>query len=922
MKKENKRIVAKKIINDINRREMINKKTEFAAKNEIKTVFESLNSSELGLSENEVSKSKALNGINKITQGKQKTLFEKIVAAFVNPFTAILFCLALVSSVTDMIMPYYEIFGNTKEDFSCITVVIIVVMVLISGILRFIQEARSGNAAEKLLSMITTTCTVSRNENKNIEIPIEELVVGDIIHLSAGDMIPADVRIIEAKDLFVSQSAITGESEPVEKISKICIEKTDSITEYKNIAFMGSNVISGSATAVVIAVGDNTIFGSMASTISEEPVETSFTKGVNSVSWVLIRFMLIMVPIVFVVNGITKGDWVSAFLFGISIAVGLTPEMLPMIVTTCLAKDAVSMSKKKTIVKNLNSIQNFGAMDILCTDKTGTLTMDKVVLEYHLDVTGKEDARVLRHAYLNSYFQTGYKNLMDIAIIKKTEEQESENPQLVDLSNEYKKVDEIPFDFTRRRLSTVVEDSKGKRQMITKGAVEEMLSICTFVEYKGEVKELTDNIKKDILSTVDELNDDGMRVIAVAQKTNPSPVDTFSVKDESDMVLIGYLAFLDPPKESTEEALKTLKSKGVTTKVLTGDNDKVTRCICKQVGLKYNNILLGSDIDNMDDRELAKRAEVTDVFAKLSPEQKSRIVSILRESGHTVGFMGDGINDAGAMKVSDIGISVDTAVDIAKESADIILLEKDLNVLGDGITEGRKTYANMIKYIKMTASSNFGNMFSVLAASALLPFLPMVSVQLILLNLIYDLSCTAIPWDNVDEEFLAVPRKWDASSVGKFMLWIGPTSSIFDWITYLFMYFVFCPMFVSHGILFNDLANHFTGAELLRMQASYIALFQAGWFVESMWSQTIVIHMIRTPKVPFIQSHASAPVTILTFLGIIILTIIPFTPLGVLLGFGTLPFAYFIYLIPCILLYMVLATSIKKAYVKHYGELL
>ena len=922
MKKENKRIVAKKIINDINRREMINKKTEFAAKNEIKTVFESLNSSELGLSENEVSKSKALNGINKITQGKQKTLFEKIVAAFVNPFTAILFCLALVSSVTDMIMPYYEIFGNTKEDFSCITVVIIVVMVLISGILRFIQEARSGNAAEKLLSMITTTCTVSRNENKNIEIPIEELVVGDIIHLSAGDMIPADIRIIEAKDLFVSQSAITGESEHVEKISKICIEKTDSITEYKNIAFMGSNVISGSATAVVIAVGDNTIFGSMASTISEEPVETSFTKGVNSVSWVLIRFMLIMVPIVFVVNGITKGDWVSAFLFGISIAVGLTPEMLPMIVTTCLAKGAVSMSKKKTIVKNLNSIQNFGAMDILCTDKTGTLTMDKVVLEYHLDVTGKEDARVLRHAYLNSYFQTGYKNLMDIAIIKKTEEQESENPQLVDLSNEYKKVDEIPFDFTRRRLSTVVEDSKGKRQMITKGAVEEMLSICTFVEYKGEVKELTDSIKKDILSTVDELNDDGMRVIAVAQKTNPSPIDTFSVKDESDMVLIGYLAFLDPPKESTEEALKTLKSKGVTTKVLTGDNDKVTRCICKQVGLKYNNILLGSDIDNMDDRELSKRAEVTDVFAKLSPEQKSRIVSVLRESGHTVGFMGDGINDAGAMKVSDIGISVDTAVDIAKESADIILLEKDLNVLGDGITEGRKTYANMIKYIKMTASSNFGNMFSVLAASALLPFLPMVSVQLILLNLIYDLSCTAIPWDNVDEEFLAVPRKWDASSVGKFMLWIGPTSSIFDWITYLFMYFVFCPMFVSHGILFNDLANHFTGAELLRMQASYIALFQAGWFVESMWSQTIVIHMIRTPKVPFIQSHASAPVTILTFLGIIVLTIIPFTPLGTLLGFGTLPFAYFIYLIPCILLYMILATSIKKAYVKHYGELL
>lgn len=539
---------------------------------------------------------------------------------------------------------------------------------------------------------------------------------------------------------------------------------------------------------------------------------------------------------------------------------GLTPEMLPMIVTTCLAKGAVSMSKKQTIVKNLNSIQNFGAIDILCTDKTGTLTQDKVVLEYHLNVNGEDDTRVLRHAYLNSYFQTGYKNLMDLAIIHKTEEAEAEDPRLTDLSETYVKVD--------------------------------------------------------------ELNDKGFRVLAIAQKSNPAPVGAFGVQDERDMVLMGYLAFLDPPKESTADAIRALKDHGGTTKILTGDNDKVTRTICKQVGLKVRNMLLGANLEKMSDAELAKAAESTDVFAKLTPDQKARVVTVLRENGHTVGFMGDGINDAAAMKASDIGISVDTAVDVAKESADIILLEKDLMVLEQGIIEGRKTYANMIKYIKMTASSNFGNMFSVLAASALLPFLPMMSLHLILLNLIYDLSCTAIPWDNVDEEFIAKPRKWDASSVGSFMIWLGPTSSIFDFTTYLFLYFVFCPLFVSGGVLFNDLPAHFSGAELALMQAKYIGLFQADWFVESMWSQTLVIHMIRTPKLPFIQSHASAPLTLLTLTGIGVLTVIPFTPLGAALGFVALPAAYFAYLIPCILLYMVLATSLKKAYVRHFGELL
>lgn len=898
-----------------------NRRIQFAATHPTQEMLGYLNTTLCGLEPGKVEENRSEYGSNKVTREKKKTLPQRLAGAFINPFTAILFCLALVSSFTDMIFPHFSLFGCVPKDFDCLTVVIILTMVFLSGTLRFVQESRSGNAAEKLLAMITTTCTVTRKGQEMAEIPLDEVVVGDIVHLSAGDMLPADVRILDAKDLFVSQASLTGESEPIEKIPMVN-ETRDAITDYTNIAFMGSNVISGSASAVVVTVGDHTLFGSMASEVAHEAVETSFSKGVNAVSWVLIRFMLVMVPLVFVANGITKGDWLSAFLFGISIAVGLTPEMLPMIVTTCLAKGAVSMSKKQTIVKNLNSIQNFGAIDILCTDKTGTLTQDKVVLEYHLNVNGEDDLRVLRYAYLNSYFQTGYKNLMDVAIIQKTEEEEADDPQLVDLSEHYVKVDEIPFDFARRRLTTVVQNRDGKTQMVTKGAVEEMLSICSFAECDGKVRPMTKELKSRILATVDDLNEKGFRVLAIAQKSNPSPAGAFGVTDECDMVLMGYLAFLDPPKESTADAIKALKAHGVTTKILTGDNDKVTRTICKQVGLKVRNMLLGSDLENMSDQELAKAAETTDVFAKLTPDQKARVVSVFRENGHTVGFMGDGINDASAMKSADIGISVDTAVDVAKESADIVLLEKDLMVLEEGIIEGRKTYANMIKYIKMTASSNFGNMFSVLAASALLPFLPMESLQLIFLNLIYDLSCTAIPWDNVDEEFISVPRKWDASSVGSFMMWIGPTSSVFDWMTYIFMYFVFCPLFVSKGVLYNDLASHFAGADLVRMQTAYVAMFQTGWFIESMWSQTLVIHMIRTPKLPFIQSHASAPLTLMTFTGIGVLTIIPFTTFGRMLGFVALPTAYFAYLIPCILLYMVLATSLKKAYVRHYGELL
>ncbi len=894
-----------KTTTDTTRRNEINIRLKFAAAAETNELFIKLNTTQQGLSKSLVKTAREQYGDNRVTHGKKASLFQYICEAFINPFTVILLVLAIVSVFTDILLA-------EPGEANPMTVIIIMTMVIISGVLRFVQETRSGNAAEKLLNLIQTTTNVERLETGAAELPLEEVVVGDIVNLAAGDMIPADIRIIYAKDLFISQSALTGESESIEKTYDAYTGTYDTITECPNLAFMGTNVISGTARGIVITTGNDTLFGDMAGNVSAKPVETNFEKGVNSVSWLLIRFMLVMVPLVLFINGFTKGNWLEASLFAISIAVGLTPEMLPMIVTTCLAKGAVAMSKEKTVIKNLNSIQNLGSIDILCTDKTGTLTQDKVVLQYHLNIHGKEDTRVLRHAFLNSYYQTGLKNLMDIAIINRTQEESQRFTELQGLTDKFTKVDEIPFDFERRRMSVVVQN--GKTQMITKGAVEEMLSICSFAEYEEKVLPLTDDIKTYILKKVEKLNEEGMRVIAVAQKTNPSPVGAFGVKDESDMVFMGYLAFLDPPKESTAAAIQALQEHGVTVKILTGDNDKVTRCICRQVGIPVDEILLGSDVERMSDTELMRAAERVNVFAKLSPQQKARVITLLRENGHSVGYMGDGINDAAAMKASDVGISVDTAVDIAKESADVILLEKDLMVLEKGIVEGRKTYANMIKYIKMTASSNFGNMFSVLIASAFLPFIPMMSIQLILLNLIYDLSCTAIPWDNVDAEFLKAPRKWDASGIGKFMVWIGPTSSIFDITTYLLMYFIICP--AAFG---GELFHHLTDPA---QQAAYIALFQTGWFVESMWSQTLVIHMIRTPKLPFIESHASLPVTLLTFSGIAVLTAIPFTGFGASIGLAPLPAVYFGWLILTIFLYMVVVTVFKKLFIHRHGALL
>lgn len=896
---ENQTNLQKKMTEDVNER------TIYAASHDVDEVYKLLNSSKIGLTEEQVEKSREIYGTNEITKGQDVSLAKKLFEAFINPFTAILLILALVSLFTDVIWA-------SPNDRNYMTVIIITTMVMISGVMKFVQESRSGNAAKELNEMIHTTTLVERIGVGKKEIPLDKVVVGDIIYLSSGDIIPADLRVCYAKDLFVSQSALTGESEPVEKYSEVD-NSEETVLNDKNMIFMGSNVVSGSAKAIVVSNGDDTIFGRIAKGVQEEPVETSFDKGVSSVSWLLIRYMLIMVPIVFFVNGFTKGDWLHALLFAISIAVGLTPEMLPMIVTTCLAKGAVSMSKEKVIIKNLNSIQNLGSIDILCTDKTGTLTQDKVILEYPLDIMGEEDLRVLKHGFLNSYYQTGLKNLMDIAIINRTNIEKKNNEKLKGLDTNYLKVDEIPFDFERRRMSVVVKDKNQKTQMITKGAIEEMLKISSHCEYKGEVIKLDDKHREIILNKVNDLNNKGLRVLGVAQKNNPSKVGEFSVKDEKNMVLIGYLAFLDPPKESTEAAIKALKEYGVDVKILTGDNEKVTLSICKQVGLNVKKLLLGSDVEKMDDSELAKEVEKTTIFAKLSPMQKSRVVETLRNNGHVVGYMGDGINDASAMKVADVGISVDTAVDIAKESADVILLEKDLMVLERGIIEGRKTYANMIKYIKMTASSNFGNMFSVLAASAFLPFLPMEPIHLILLNLIYDISCTAIPWDNVDEDFLKRPREWNSSSISSFMKWIGPISSIFDIVTYLVMFFIICPQVVGAG--YNEITDP-------AMRAQFIALFQAGWFIESMWSQTLIIHLIRTPKIPFIESRASFSVTVLTMLGIIVATIIPFTALGKAMGFAVLPSVYFLWLAGIVIAYIILTSIMKKAYIKRFGELL
>lgn len=851
------------------------------------SVFSYFQTAPQGLNNEEVEKRQSLYGRNEVEHEKKMHPLTMLIKAFINPFIGVLTALIIISYIIDVYIAAPE-----EKDFT--SIIIIASMVILSTILRFWQEYKASMSSEALQKMVTNTCTAKRDDGTEHEISISSLVPGDIVKLAAGDMIPADIRIIETKDLFVSQGTLTGESEAIEKRAEASggDSRGRSIVELENICFMGSNVVSGSATGIVVSTGNNTYLGTIARSIAGHRASTAFDKGIAKVSMLLIRFMLIMVPFVFLVNGLTKGEWLDAFLFAVSVAVGLTPEMLPMIVTVNLSKGAVAMSRKKTIVKDLNAIQNFGAMNILCTDKTGTLTCDQIVLEKYINADGTSDnsRRILRHAYFNSFFQTGLKNLMDKAILSHVRELEMES-----VRESYKKVDEIPFDFTRRRMSVVVEDVSGKRQIITKGAVEEMMQICSHTEVGNKVVPFTPELRVKAYEISKRMNRQGLRVLAVAHKSFLSKENNFAVEDESGMVLIGFLAFLDPPKQSAAGAIRQLHAHGIEVKVVSGDNDAVVRTISRQVGIDTTNVLTGAELSAMNDEEKREAVARTRVFAKVTPMQKTEIIALLQTQGNTVGFLGDGINDAAALRQSDIGISVDSAVDIAKESADIILLEKDLMVLENGVIEGRRTFGNIIKYVKMTAGSNFGNMFSVMAASAFLPFLPMLPIHLLVQNLLYDMSQTAIPFDRMDDDYLSKPRRWDASDLSRFMIYTGPISSIFDITTYLLMWHVFgCSS---------------PGAQ---------SLFQSGWFVEGLLSQTLIVHMIRTKKIPFIQSRASWPVMCMTLAIMAAGIIIPFTRFGSCIGLTPLPLSYFPWLAATLIAYCVLTQVVKEWYIRRF----
>lgn len=850
----------------------------------------------MGLTEEQAYTQQMTVGLNEVTHEKPLTWWQHLWYCYRNPFNILLSLLALIAFFTD------DLTGST----------IISVMVILSTLLRYWQEAKSNQAADALKAMVSNTATVLRHQvsaedlelmherygidTKNqtthqFEIPIQYLVPGDVILLSAGDMIPADCRILSAKDLFVSQAAMTGESMPVEKFPlQKNLEETSAL-ELDNIVFMGTNIVSGSAQAVVLSTGIQTYFGALAHRVTAtDRSTTAFQMGVNKVSWLLIRFMLVMAPVVLFINGFTKGDWAEAFLFALSVAVGLTPEMLPMIVTSTLAKGAVFLSKKKVIVKRLDAIQNFGAMDVLCTDKTGTLTQDKIFLSQHIDVQGGKSDFVLMQAFLNSYYQTGLKNLLDVAVL------EAVDDQIKIQKLRYKKLDEVPFDFDRRRMSVVVQTPQQKARMITKGAVEEMLKVCRYFEVNGKVEPLTKQREVAIEALTQRYNRDGLRVVAVAYREFKNHQENYSVVDESDLILIGYITFLDPPKESAKEAVQSLQAHGVTVKVLTGDNEFVTQKVCREIGLNYDQVLLGGVIETLTDQQLKRAVEQYHIFAKLSPVHKERIVEQLKANGHVVGFLGDGINDAAAIRAADIGISVDTAVDIAKESADLILLEKSLMVLEKGVIEGRRTFANMLKYIKMTASSNFGNVFSVLIASAFIPFLPMLPIHLLIQNLLYDVSQIVIPFDNVDEELIAKPQRWQPEEVGRFMVVFGPISSIFDMITFGLMWFVFSANTPEHQ-----------------------TLFQSGWFVVGLLTQTLIVHMIRTAQIPFIQSRAATPLLIMTAVIMCIGIFLPMGPLASYLKLQALPLSYFLYLPVILGVYMCVTQWVKKIYIRCYG---
>ncbi|MGA2071752.1 MAG: magnesium-translocating P-type ATPase [Sedimentisphaerales bacterium] len=839
------------------------------------TVLKELESQLSGLTEAQADSRLKQVGTNEIAREKHKSALMRLLGNVKNPLVLLLTALGVLSYLT----------GDLRAT------VVIFVMVVLGVALRFFQEMRADNAAEKLKAMVSNTATLVR-DGKEEEVSLKMLVPGDIIRLAAGDMVPADVRVLAAKDLFLNQAALTGEALPVEKKAAQASADVQNPLDLPNLCFLGSNVESGSATAVVIQTGDRTYFGSLAASIVGQRQLTSFDKGVNKFTWLMICFIAVMVPAVFLINGLSKHNWLEAFLFAMAVAVGLTPEMLPMIVTVNLSKGAIVMSRKKVIVKRLNAIQNFGAMDVLCTDKTGTLTQGKIVLEKHLDVNGEPSEKVLQYGYLNSYHHTGLKNLLDEAILDHEELEER-----LKAKEKYRKIDEIPFDFVRRRMSVVVEDETGLNTLICKGAVDEVLSLCTRVETNGGVIAVQPEHDAKRRQIADDLNGQGFRVIALAYKQMPGGSDepVYSVKDESDLILIGFLAFLDPPKATATEALKRLHGLNVDVKVLTGDNEIITAYICKEVGISVEHLLLGPQIETMSETELAEAASATSVFARLAPVHKEHIIRALQSKGHVLGFMGDGINDAPALKAADVGISVDSAVDIAKESSDIILLENSLLVLEQGVLEGRRVFGNIIKYIKMAASSNFGNMFSVVGASAFLPFLPMLPIQVLTNNLLYDFSQTTIPTDEVDADWLSRPRTWTIGKILRFILFIGPISSLFDYATFFMMLY-----------FFNCWQNP--------------ALFHTGWFVESIFTQTLIIHVIRTNKIPFIESWASWPLILTSVIIVAVGAWLTVSPLAKTLGFVSLPLMYWLYLAIILLGYAILTQVVKAWFIRRFGE--
>jgi Mg2+-importing ATPase len=828
-----------------------------------------------GLTEPEVAERILRFGANQIARGKRRSKPLLLYDNVKNPLIILLVVLSLVSYLT----------GDVRAA------VVVLVMVVLGVVLRFVQESRADNAAARLKAMVSSTATVVRGGHDQ-EIPLASLVPGDVIRLGAGDMVPADVRLLTTKDLFLNQSALTGEAMPVEKHAGPAPGDIDAPLELPNLCFLGSNVESGAGTALVVHTGQRTYFGALAASIGTERQLTSFDKGVNGFTWLMIRFIAVMVPTVFLINGVSRGNWVEAFLFAVAVAVGLTPEMLPMIVTVNLSKGALAMAREKVIVKRLNAIQNLGAMDVLCTDKTGTLTEGRIVLEQHVDVQGHESERVLHYGYLNSYHHTGLKNLMDEAILDHEELEER-----LRAKEKYRKIDEIPFDFVRRRMSVIVEDESGANTLICKGAVEEVLGLCRAAEIDGAIQPLTPEHIAEGQAIVHGLNTQGFRVIALAYKEMPGAPDApvYSVKDEAELTLLGFMAFLDPPKETAGAALTLLDGRRVAVKVLTGDNEIITQYICRQVGMPVERLLLGAAIEGMSDSELAEAAEATNIFAKLAPAHKERIIHALQQKGHVVGFLGDGINDAPALKAADVGISVNSAVDIAKESSDIILLETSLLVLEKGVVEGRRVFGNVIKYIKMAASSSFGNMFSVVGASAVLPFVPMLPIQVLINNLLYDFSQTAIPSDRVDLEWLSVPRRWAIGDIQRFILFIGPISSIFDYLTFWIMLSVF------HA-------------------RNNPALFHTGWFVESLFTQTLIIHVIRTNKIPFLQSRASWPLIAASVLIPAIGVWLTLSPLAATLGFVALPGRYWLLLAGMLVSYMLLTQVVKHWFHRRYGE--